>query len=570
MSPSSEITKLAEDLAGRQLASAVIGPTAAAPALLEAGQAQLKVAFLDDATKQVRDWWGRQSEDLKGGLRGAGIGAGLGMAAGAVTSRRHPLRDALIGGLLGGGLGGTAGYAVGLTSQQKTDKDRLAAIAAGKLNPGDNRNLLGFSGDLVDTTVNDKGVTGRSLRGAAAGVGINAGIGALFPGSGTSRWGGVGQSFKSPTRLGLFGGVGGVLGGLNGPLTDDSSGSSAGSGAEQMVLENYAKIAPVLPPDLLQQGKDVIDKMRSNIIDSDTASQLIRRLHGEATQRKGGTYVKRAEGEERGNLVQRYWADASNAGRNALKQVQDYEKAQGIPGVLLGSGIGALAGGAIGLSNRRNRFRGMLAGLLGGGLAGAGIGHLANSYSGQTKGPDSSTEPTTDQSTGGDTLVPPGAQHPSHRRFFVLPGTAAGATAGAALGPKAIRYFGSAPDRAVARAERQLQTLRGVATGPSPMLSPEARLGSELFGLKPPEAGVDADTLKRINSTDQVKKLESQLLDNKLKQTRPANKMMQSPRFSRMTGIPLGGALGGGLGGLLGSMIGEYDYANKYRPEQVK
>lgn len=376
-----EFRKMAETLTGRKLASDVVGASEPDQELLAFGQEQLKKAFLDDASKQISDWWGRRAPDTQNALRGAGIGAGIGAATGLMTGRRRPFRDAVLGGVLGGGLGGIVGGVGSSVAQKwKGDKDVEARKGLGVMNRA---SKIGQGTlDKVERYFPDVGgKTDPTTTTAVGWGGIGAAGGMAYGALGRANGVGLRASmFRLPTFVG--GGMGAGLGALR-----ESKNMLPGFSKDKVPDEEFVtganQLGAVLTDEVLkQQHANILRQVQAGTMAKNTAGDEIAKLFGQQQinnankLQKGSSVLKQAGtwddvkawGSGMADKAQAYWT----LGKGELEKNPELQRG------LYGAGIGAAAGGLLGATNRKRRGTSMLAGILGGGLLGAGGGMLSS------------------------------------------------------------------------------------------------------------------------------------------------------------------------------------------------
>lgn len=499
-----EFKKMAETLTGRKLASEIVGASEPDPELLAVGQEQLKKAFLDGATKQVSDWWGRQGADTQNALRGAGVGAGLGAATGLMTGRRRPFRDAVLGGVLGGGLGATAG-GLGSNVLRKlhgdpeakardgvTVMDRAAKEGTGTLERVERQ--------FPQVSTADDPVTNTAAGWGGLGM-VGGGLTSVL---GRPKDMGLRRSlFRVPTFAGA--GLGGVFGAAR-----ESKQLVPGLAKDKVAPEAFTTGAAdtsriLTDPALKQRYETIIQQANTGVLPQNTAAKEIKKLYGEqkilqaqtAGMAKGSSVTKRAGtwddvkawGSGLGDKAQAYWT----LGKDEFNKNPELQRG------LYGAGIGAAAGGLMGATNRKRRGVSMLAGMLGGGLLGAGGGVLSSrmGVGGESPPPASDTSP-------------PAADE------------AAAKPAPSNLGPAVLRNLGATAG-----------TAAGVRYGPSAIRG----VADKAFGIG--NAGAD---LGRVNAEmdDTIKRLESMRSGAKTNFHWPIDQPHQTP--VQRLGLQLGGA----------------------------
>lgn len=475
-----EFRKLAETLTGRKLASDVVGASEPDPELLALGQEQLKKAFLDDATKQISDWWGRRAPDTQNALRGAGIGAGIGAATGLMTGRKRPFRDALLGGVLGGGLGGIAGGVGSAVAQKlKGDKEGDARDGvsvmnrASKIGRGTFERVEQY---FPQVSSEDDPTTNTAVGWGGVGAGTGALIAAARPSKNVAttprppiftgrtimgnRTAGRGLDLTLATGRGLrapvfslptlIGGTTGVIGGAVRESKQAIPGFSKDKISPEEFITNANKVNGILTdPGLKQLHVDILKRFQSGALPLNAAGDEMLQLYG---QQK---ILDRAAGMAKGSSVLKQagtWDDVKSWGSGMADKAQAYwtlgkgelEKNPKLQRGLYGAGIGAAAGGLLGATNRKRRGTSMLAGILGGGLLGAGGGMLSSrmGISGDTK--DTKQPPKTggpgDVTDAGAAVAPSGYSSGLLRNL----GSATGTAAGVRYGPTAIRNLAEA------------------------------------------------------------------------------------------------------------------------------
>lgn len=439
-----EFKKMAETLTGRKLASEIVGASEPDPELLALGQEQLKKAFLDGATKQVSDWWGRQGGDTQNALRGAGIGAGLGAATGLMTGRRRPFRDAVLGGVLGGGLGAVAGGLGSSVTKTLNDPKRQSNAARDRIvtQAGQTQGKADWSS--LRNVTDSKTVLGGGFQGAGLGVATVGGLSALASSPGSRRYGlGRGAVWGGPT--------GAILGA--GQALQRQNFGLGNKDIKSQVAEGNSAVGAFTDATLKLQAAGLVKQLESGAINHDEFSAAMSKLTGldigkqltpaapaapgnfdvngkvprSHVYKRAGTWDDvKAWGSGLGDKAQAYWT----LGKDEFNKNPELQRG------LYGAGIGAAAGGLLGATNRKRRGVSMLAGMLGGGLLGAGGGVLSSrmGVGGESPPPASGTPPPVADEAAAKPA--PSNSGPAVLRNL---GAAAGTAAGMRYGPSAIR-----------------------------------------------------------------------------------------------------------------------------------